>query len=72
MEHGGATPELIQIARRILESLSERERYALIRYYSNAEPPEQICAALAMSEAEFQEIKRAAKLRFQKLSVSDK
>jgi RNA polymerase sigma-70 factor (ECF subfamily) len=52
------------IARRVLVALRPREREALMRFYLNDEPREQIQAAMGLSYTQFRLLKSRAKARY--------
>lgn len=69
-----ATPEQIAIRRqnqelamRMLNSVSRRDREILIRFYLHEERPEQICREMNLSDTQFRLIKSRAKARFGEL-----
>jgi RNA polymerase sigma factor (sigma-70 family) len=57
------------IARRILDSLCERDREVLIRFYMNEETAERIQHELGLTETQFRLIKSRAKSRFSAMLV---
>lgn len=57
----------IALAMSVLESLPERRRQVLTRFYLDEEKPEEICRDMDLSEAQFRLIKSRAKARFAKL-----
>jgi RNA polymerase sigma-70 factor, ECF subfamily len=48
----------------VLQSLSERDRNILIRFYLNEEPQEEICRDMSLTETQFRLLKSRAKARF--------
>jgi RNA polymerase sigma-70 factor, ECF subfamily len=56
-----------QLARRILNSLNERDRQILVRFYLEEQEPEQICREMNLTENQFRLIKSRAKARFGEL-----
>jgi RNA polymerase sigma-70 factor, ECF subfamily len=69
-----ATPEQVAIrrqnqdlARRMLNSVSQRDREILIRFYLQEQGPEQICREMKLTETQFRLIKSRAKARFGEL-----
>jgi RNA polymerase sigma-70 factor (ECF subfamily) len=70
----GANPEQIALAReqadvaaRILQSISKRDREILTRFYLNEQTQEQICREMRLTETQFRLIKSRAKARFGEL-----
>jgi len=55
------------VALRILNSISKRDREVLVRFYLNEEPAEQICREMDLTETQFRLIKSRAKARFGEL-----
>ena len=53
-----------EIAVRILNSISRRDREVLIRFYLNEQPAERICCEMGLTESQFRLIKSRAKARF--------
>ena len=53
-----------EIARRMLQSVSRRDREILVRFYLEEQPPEQICSEMNLTETQFRLIKSRAKARF--------
>jgi RNA polymerase sigma factor (sigma-70 family) len=53
-----------ELAHRILNSLNERDREVLVRFYLEEQPPEQICREMNLTENQFRLIKSRAKARF--------
>jgi RNA polymerase sigma-70 factor, ECF subfamily len=56
-----------EVARRVLESLSKRDREVLVRFYIHEQTPAQICAALGLTGTQFRLLKSRAKERFGRL-----
>jgi RNA polymerase sigma-70 factor (ECF subfamily) len=54
----------LELAMRILNSIPERDRDVLIRFYLREQPQEQICDELRLSSTQFRLIKSRAKARF--------
>jgi RNA polymerase sigma-70 factor, ECF subfamily len=52
------------IALRILNSISRRDREVLIRFYLSEQSPEQVCREMELTETQFRLIKCRAKARF--------
>jgi RNA polymerase sigma-70 factor, ECF subfamily len=48
----------------VLQSLGERDRDILIRFYLNEEPQEEICRDMSLTETQFRLLKSRAKARF--------
>ena len=59
--------ERLEIAKRILEALPERDRAVLIRFYLDGEPAPEIQKDLELTETQFRLIKSRAKSRFAEL-----
>jgi len=57
----------VEVALRILNSISKRDREVLIRFYLNEQPAEQICREMNLTETQFRLIKSRAKARFGEL-----
>jgi RNA polymerase sigma-70 factor, ECF subfamily len=53
--------------RRVLESLSRRDREILIRFYLQEESQDQICRDMELTETQFRLLKSRAKARFGEL-----
>ena len=62
MEH-----ERREIAREVLEGVSERDREILIRFYLREQNPQEICRAMKLTETQFRLLKSRAKARFGEL-----
>lgn len=56
-----------QIARRVLNSISKRDREILTRFYLLEQSQEQICAQMNLTETQFRLLKSRAKARFGEL-----
>jgi RNA polymerase sigma factor (sigma-70 family) len=56
-----------ELALRILNSLSKRDREVLMRFYLDEQPPRQICREMDLTETQFRLIKSRAKIRFGEL-----
>jgi RNA polymerase sigma-70 factor (ECF subfamily) len=56
------------IARRVLESVSPRDREILIRFYLEEQAAEQICDEMDLTETQFRLLKSRAKDRFGELA----
>ncbi len=52
------------IARKMLKSISPRDREILIRFYLEEQPAEQICGEMGLTETQFRLLKSRAKARF--------
>jgi RNA polymerase sigma-70 factor (ECF subfamily) len=63
-EHGAIERQNEEVARRVLNSISKRDREVLIRFYLDEQKPEQICQAMGLTETQFRLIKSRAKARF--------
>jgi RNA polymerase sigma-70 factor (ECF subfamily) len=57
----------MQLAMRILQSIPQRDREVLIRFYLREQTPVQICRELDLTETQFRLIKSRAKARFGEL-----
>ena len=55
------------LAYRVLQSLRQREREVLVRFYLREERPEQICREMRLTATQFRLIKSRAKARFSEL-----
>jgi RNA polymerase sigma factor (sigma-70 family) len=60
----------LELAMRILRSLSKRDREVLIRFYLKEQPPAQICREMDLTETQFRLIKSRAKARYGNLGRS--
>jgi RNA polymerase sigma-70 factor, ECF subfamily len=56
-----------QIAKRVLNSISKRDREILTRFYLLEQPQEQICEQMSLTETQFRLLKSRAKARFGEL-----
>jgi RNA polymerase sigma factor (sigma-70 family) len=56
-----------EIAQRALETICERDRQILVRFYLLEQPPEEICYDLGLSKTQFRLFKSRAKARFGKI-----
>ncbi|MBZ5595114.1 MAG: sigma-70 family RNA polymerase sigma factor [Acidobacteriia bacterium] len=56
-----------QIAKRVLHSISKRDREILTRFYLLEESQDQICAQMRLTETQFRLLKSRAKARFGEL-----
>ena len=59
--------ENMDVAMRVLNSLPQRDREVLIRFYLKEQSPRQICCDMALTETQFRLIKSRAKARFTEL-----
>jgi RNA polymerase sigma-70 factor, ECF subfamily len=66
-EHGAIERQHEELAMRILNSISKRDREVLIRFYLDEQTPEQICRSMGLTETQFRLIKSRAKARFGEL-----
>lgn len=66
-EHLAIQGQNIEVALRILNSISKRDREVLVRFYLNEQPAEQICREMELTETQFRLIKSRAKARFGEL-----
>jgi RNA polymerase sigma factor (sigma-70 family) len=57
----------VQIARKVLNSISRRDREILTRFYLLEESQEQICSQMNLTETQFRLLKSRAKARFGEL-----
>jgi RNA polymerase sigma factor (sigma-70 family) len=62
-----ASRENIALMRRVLESLSRRDREILVRFYLQEESQDQICREMELTETQFRLLKSRAKARFGEL-----
>lgn len=53
-----------ELARSVLEEMSERDREILTRFYLREQPQEQICEEMDLTETQFRLLKSRAKARF--------
>jgi len=63
-EHRAIEHENYEVARRVLKSLSKRDREVLIRFYLNEQKPETICREMGLTETQFRLIKSRAKAMY--------
>ena len=63
-ERAAIDRERLQIARRILNSMPERDREVLIRFYAREQHADDITAAMGLTATQFRLIKTRAKARF--------
>ena len=54
----------LDIARRVMNGISRRDREILERFYVHEQPQEQICAEMSLSYNQFRLLKSRAKARF--------
>ena len=66
-EQSLASRENVALMRRVLESLSQRDREILIRFYLQEETQDQICREMELTETQFRLLKSRAKARFGEL-----
>jgi len=66
-ESGAIKRQNRELAMRILDSIGERDREILIRFYLKEQTPEEICQAMQLTETQFRLIKSRAKARFGEL-----
>jgi RNA polymerase sigma factor (sigma-70 family) len=66
-EQNLASREHVALMRRVLESLSQRDREILIRFYLQEESQDQICREMELTETQFRLLKSRAKARFGEL-----
>ncbi len=59
--------ENMEVAMRVLQSIPQRDREVLIRFYLREQTPAQICNDLGLTETQFRLIKSRAKARFGEL-----
>jgi RNA polymerase sigma-70 factor, ECF subfamily len=62
-----ASRENVTLMRRVLESLSQRDREILVRFYLQEESQDQICRDMELTETQFRLLKSRAKARFGEL-----
>jgi RNA polymerase sigma-70 factor (ECF subfamily) len=53
-----------ELMRTVLQSLSQRDRDILVRFYLKEQPQEQICREMALTETQFRLLKSRAKAKF--------
>ncbi len=56
-----------QIAWKVLNSISERDREVLVRFYLREQTPDEICEEMGLTETQFRLLKSRAKARFAEL-----
>jgi RNA polymerase sigma-70 factor (ECF subfamily) len=56
-----------EIPRRVLNSLSKRDRKVLTRFYVLEQSQQQICSEMNLTETQFRGLKSLAKARFEEL-----
>jgi len=66
-EQNLASRENVNLMRRVLDSLSRRDREILVRFYLHEESQEQICREMELTETQFRLLKSRAKARFGEL-----
>jgi RNA polymerase sigma-70 factor, ECF subfamily len=66
-EQSLASRENIALMRRVLDSLSQRDREILVRFYLQEESQDQICREMQLTETQFRLLKSRAKARFGEL-----
>jgi RNA polymerase sigma factor (sigma-70 family) len=66
-EQSLASRENIALMRRVLDSLSQRDREILVRFYLQEESQDQICREMELTETQFRLLKSRAKARFGEL-----
>jgi len=66
-EQNLAARENVKLMRRVLESLSNRDREILVRFYLHEQSQEQICREMELTETQFRLLKSRAKARFGEL-----
>ncbi len=66
-EQSLASRENVALMRRVLESLSQRDREILVRFYLREETQDQICREMELTETQFRLLKSRAKARFGEL-----
>lgn len=66
-EYEAMRRQRFEIAAKVLQSISRRDREVLVRFYFREESPEQICRALKLTYTQFRLIKSRAKHRFGEL-----
>jgi RNA polymerase sigma factor (sigma-70 family) len=57
----------VDLIRRVLGELAERDREILTRFYLHEESQEEICSEMALTETQFRLLKSRAKARFGEL-----
>jgi len=66
-EQSLASRENVNLMRRVLDSLSKRDREILVRFYLHEQSQEQICRDMELTETQFRLLKSRAKARFGEL-----
>jgi RNA polymerase sigma factor (sigma-70 family) len=66
-ERGAIERQKQELAMRILNSITKRDREVLIRFYLDEQSPDEICRAMDLTETQFRLIKSRAKARFGEL-----
>jgi len=66
-EQSLASRENVALMRRVLDSLSKRDREILVRFYLHEQSQEQICQEMELTETQFRLLKSRAKARFGEL-----
>jgi len=66
-ERGAIERQNSELAMRILNSITKRDREVLVRFYLDEQTPDEICQAMHLTEAQFRLIKSRAKARFGEL-----
>jgi RNA polymerase sigma factor (sigma-70 family) len=66
-EQSLAARENVNLMRRVLDSLSKRDREILVRFYLHEQSQEQICREMELTETQFRLLKSRAKARFGEL-----
>lgn len=56
-----------ELALRLLQSIPQRDREVLVRFYLEEQPPQQICREMNLTETQFRLIKSRAKARYGEL-----
>ena len=69
-EHRVIRRQRTELARRILNSMREREREVLTRFYVHEQSADQICREMELSETQFRLLKSRAKARLTQLCRS--
>lgn len=62
-EHAAIARQIAQVMRRVLGGMRERDRQILVRFYLKEETPEEICAAMHLTESQYRVLKSRAKAR---------
>ena len=66
-EQSAIRRQSVQIARKVLNSISRRDREILTRFYLLEQSQEQICCEMNLTETQFRLLKSRAKARFGEL-----